>query len=365
MHSYVLRRSWLIPLCLLVACPEKEEVPEIPHEAVPVGPVEVAPPVDPGADRLKNAEVAKQRMEALEKALDPKLTADALLESADAAYQQQHFKEARDAYRALVLLHTQHEKAPQSVNLAVLSSFRLGEYDDGLQFFEDALHLFDGTSAEPRLLRVLGNTYLAIPHWGIKKGGELIRGRWDQGIYQDTHRLDRSLAIQRMEEARTIYLEAQHAALVKERIEATFDLIAAHARFTPYDRSWYYWYYAWPEAQQDELVDAEGADEHADEWADRSMLYRAEPRGLPVDPEGNPIFDAKPDTYGGSTVQKMKFLLHEIGQIDPSPNKQQAADALLRQAMLFATRDGPDRLQRFAGWWWNGTHPYKAAVEEK
>jgi alpha-2-macroglobulin len=364
MDRYGLRRGWL-PLLLVASCGEREETappplePTVTHEEV------AAPPVDPGAERANDKRAALQRLETSKKALDPKLTAAALMETAESAQKQQNFKEARDAYRALVLLHTDHEKAPESLNRSVLASFRLGEYSDGLQFFEDAIHLFDGTIAEARLLRVLGNTYLSIPHWGVKKGGELIRARWDQGIYQDTTRLDRTLGISRLEEARTIYLAPEHASLAKERIEAEFDLVSALARFTPYDRSWYYWYYAWPEAEEDDRVEAEGADEQVDQWAERGRLQRAEPRGLPVDPDGKPIFETKPETYSGSTVQKIKFVLDEIRKIDPTPNKEFAATSMLRQALIFQTRDGTDRLQRFAGWWWNGAYPYKAAVEEK
>ncbi len=368
MDTYARRGCWLL-LALALACEEKEIAHVPPAEPPLSGEAEAPPPPpDPGAERAKGKEAAQERLEALKTALDPKLTADALIETADAAQKQQHFKEARDAYRALVLLHADDDRAPRALNQSALASFRLGEYSDGLQFYEDALHLFEGTVAEARLLRVLGNTYLSIPHWGVKKGGELIRVRWDQGIYQDTHRLDRALAIARLEEARAFYLAPEHTqteALVKERIETEFDLVGALARFTPHDRAWYYWYYAWPEADDDDRVEAEGADEQVNQWAQRSLLYRSEPRGLAVDASGTPVFEPKPATYTGSSVQKMKFLLGEIMSIDPTEKKELAATALLRQATLFQTRDGPDRLQRYAGWWWNGAYPYKAAVEEK
>jgi hypothetical protein len=377
MDRSVFRLSLVATLTTL-GCDETEETVVPPPAVEPMTAETVLEPTeDPAADRLKTSDAAKARIEALKKNLDPKLTAAALLESADAAYAQQNWKEARDAYRSLVLLHPDHAKAPNALHLATLSSFRLGEYSDGLRFDEDALELFRGTIAEARLLRVLGNTYLAIPHWGTKKGGELLRARWDQGIYQDTHKLDRSLAVRRLEEARSIFIAAladptklelkpeQVADLARERIDAQLDLASALVRFTPYDGSWYHWYYAWAEAGEDDLVDAEGADEHADQWAQQQLLYRAEPRGIEVDPDGQPVFEPRPDRYAGTTIQKVKFLLHEVGQVDPTDTKELAAEALLRQAMLFRNRDGTERLQRLAGWWWNGAHPYKAAVEEK
>src|SRR5262249_44109230 len=42
-----------------------------------------------------------------------------------------------------------------------------------------------------------------------------------------------------------------------------------------------------------------------------------------------------------------------------------AAESLYRQALIFLARDGSQRLQRLAGWWWLGTNPYKSAIETK
>ena len=365
-------RSALL-LLLVWGCEEPGSSEEVPDPEPQVSVSQPAP--EPGADRRARAEEAKKRLAALKKDLDPNATAAALMESATAAFQQQHWKEARTAFQHLVLLHPDHH--PEAVHSAAQASFRLGEYNEGLRFFEDALELYRGKLTEARLLRVLGNVYLSVPHWGTKRGGVLARGKWNQGRHQDTHKQDRALAILRIEEARAIWekvvanpaaYEADGSspeALAKEQIEVLFDLTNALARFTPYDHGWAHWYYAWEQADDDDLADEEGPDQRVGRWGRSQLLYRAEPRGIPVDPEGRPVFEARPLVYGGSTTQKIKFLLHQIQALDPGTEKLLSAQALLRQALIFRARDGAERLHRLAGWWHNGKYPYKANVEEK
>lgn len=329
-----------------------------------IEPAAVPEEVEDPAVQKARSEAALKRLEALRQK-QKKLSADAFWESADAANKQQHWKEARDAYQGLAIHHPRAEKAVVAAQRAALASFRLGEYGEGLVFLEDALELFRDTPDEARLLRILGNIHLAIPHWGIKKGGELIRGRWDQGIYQDTHRLDRKTAIRFLEKARAAYENKPD--LLRELLDTELDLVAALARFTPFDGAWGVWYYAWSEAEEDDRVDEEGADEHAGEYRSQSLLYRAEPRGMPVDAEGNIIFIPRPEKYATNApdTAKIKFLLHEITRLDQSENKELAAQAIYRQALLFRARDGSERLQRLQNWWWNGTYPYKADIEAK
>lgn len=373
-----LRISSILVLLGAAACdaagPAENDLGKIPAGGGGVG-EEVAgePLIEPSAApeevedpavQIARSEAANKRLEALRKK-QKKLSAEAFWESAEAANKQQHWKEAREAYQGLAIHHPRSEKAVVAAQRSALASFRLGEYGEGLLFLEDALELFRGTPDEARLLRVLGNIHLAIPHWGVKKGGELLRGRWDQGIYQDTHKMDRKLAIRFLEKARAFYETKPE--LLSERLDTQLELVGALARFTPLDSAWSSWYYAWSEAEEDDRVDEEGADEHAGEYWAQTKLQRAEPRGMPVDAEGNIVFTQRPEKYAGNLndTAKIKFLLHEITRLDESKNKELAAQAIYRQALLFRARDGSERLQRLQNWWWNGVNPYKADIEAK
>lgn len=322
------------------------------------------------AKEAARREAAVARLDAL-RASSEKGTPEALWEGAESAYKKQNWKEARDYYRAFVLQHTFEPRAAAAVQRGTLCSFALGEYGEGLTWHEDSLELYRGKIEEARLLRVLGNLLLAVPKWGVKKGGEILRGRSDQGIWVDTHRHDRALAIKHLEKSRE--LMAGHVAasggdtakLVEEQIDGQLDLVAALSRFSPFDGTWGYWYYAWEEAIDDERVDEEGADEQAGRWGRGSFLWRAKPRGVPVDESGNVIFDQTPEQYSAtlSTTSKIKYLLEEIRRIDPTEKKERAAEATYRQAQLFLARDGQQRLTRLEHYWWMGVNPYQKDIQ--
>ena len=71
-------------------------------------------------------------------------------------------------------------------------SFALGEYGEGLTLAEDALPALSDDTARARLHRILGNTYLAIPHWGTTAAGKYIRNQYAQGIPTQTFKEDRA-----------------------------------------------------------------------------------------------------------------------------------------------------------------------------
>lgn len=320
------------------------------------------------AEREARRQAALARLEE-KKASAGEGTADALWEGAQSAFERQLWREAQTQFESLVLRHPRDPRAVTAVQRATTSAFALGEYGQGLRWHEDALELYAGTLDEARLRRTLGNLLLAIPHWGVKKGGELLRARWDQGTYQDTHRLDRAAAIRHLERAREIFQEHRSGdpKILRERLEAQLDLVAAIARFTPHDPSWGYWYYAWDEAREDDTVDEKGADEQVDQWSARQILHRAQPRGLPVDEEGNVVFFEKPAKYSPELhdVEKMKYLLDEIRRIDATPDEEFAAESYYRQAQLFLARDGEPRLQRLSHYYWMGQQPYQKVLEER
>lgn len=375
---------FLLPILGLAACTGDEpgETKPTPPPGVQADPILQAGTISLPPEPKRDPVAAKKRLEKLKKTLK-KQTAAAFIEAAKSAFDQQNFKEARDAYRGLFLHHPHHKKSPHAVQMATESSFKLGEYSEGLEFFEDSVELVRGRVAEARLLRLLGNTYLAVPHWGTQKGGELLRARYDQGIYKYLYRSDRRTAIRRLEAARRAYATITsstskyaeeigepppkaRAKLERERIEAQFDLVTALTKFSPFDAGWGYWYYGWDDIDDDK-VDEHGADEQpSSRYRGYDMLYRAQPRGVPVDPHGEVVFTERPKRYVENldTTAKIKFLLHEIRGLDPSQDKQFAARALYQQALLFEARHGASRLVRLGQWWWMGKRPYQATVDE-
>ncbi len=335
----------------------------IPFEAVPV---DAAAEAEAKVQLEARRQASKDHLAALKKRYPQ--AEPGTWERATKAYEKQNWKDAAQAYTAFALHHSAEDKALIAIQRVTLCQFALNEYEQGLTFHRDAVELYRGSLNEARILRTLSTALLAVPHWGVKKGGELIRNRWDQGTYVDLHKVDRAEAILALERARLVFMEQPGAtpALVKERTELELELISAITRFSPFDPQWTSWYYPWGEAEDDDKVDEEGADERAgNPWWRQQRLARAEPRGMPVDSEGHVLFRAMPERYepGLPDTAKIKYLFAELAQLDPSPNKDGAADALYRQAMLFRARDGVERLNRLSSWWSNGLNVYQKDVE--
>ncbi len=328
-------------------------------------------PSVPGAEYAAQAEenrARERRIRALKQGFE-KRSAEAWWILAQDAYANKNYKEARDGFRAFVLHDTHDERALVAAHRAALSSFRLQAYQEGLVWLEDAVSLFTDDRDRARLRRVMGNVYLAIPHWGTTKGGTFHRGVYRQGRRQTTYKRDRAHAIRHLETARMLFArsavpsgQAEAAQHFAEQVAIDFDLVAALARFTPYDDRWSYWYYAW-ETADDDLVSEPTPGGYG--RFQNQLLHQTHPKGLPVDEDGNVIFESLPDAYaeGLSTTQKIKFLLSNIGQMDKTAKKSFAAQALVRQALLFNARDGAQRLNRLSGWWHQGARPFSKQIE--
>ena len=337
------------------------------------------------------------------------------LVKADALFKEQHWKEAAAAYTEVLSKRQAPEYAWRASTQRMAAHLRMGQFDEAVAAAEAMVTRFQGTVREARAERVLGNLYLALPHWGTEKGGKYYRNRHDQGIYKYTYALDRKKAVAHLERARSLYLSLlakgarvgeresgrvgdretggtgdakrrqagagtadsstptlQHSntpdqALWQERLDAQFDLVAAVTRFGPYDQSWGYWWYAWADDDtEDDTVDEfhglSGG--RRDYW---SWHNRGRPQGIPVDAEGRPIWDPTPARYSPDLPpgQKMKFLLAEIENEDRGDARDYAALARYRRAMLARARYGPDRLNRYAGWWDGRTNPYGGDIAKK
>lgn len=394
-----LRARFLVPVsCVLMcagfgalACASDETTSSPPElgagdvdnpQTVPGGADIVGEGFDTADDAAQKAAQAKERREKRDvrwKLLtDTARKADGktLWERGQEQEKSQNWKNAQDAYQGLVVQWPKDANAPKAVELAMQNAFRRGEYGEGLEFFEDALVAFEAdpiTSA--RLRRVLASTLLAVPHWGTTRGGEYLRNRYEQGKQTQTYAEDRARSIELLEEARTLLASPGAAAAPKsERAAIDIDLALAVARFSNFDATWQWWWSpGWGAGGPDDgKADAEGEDENADEgryyrntsWT--ADLQSARPRGLPVTPNGDVVFTARPATYaaGLDDTAKIKFLLDEAQKLDDGPQREIAGEALLQQALLFRTRDGAEKLDRLRGWWWRGSYPYKDAGKD-
>lgn len=337
------------------------------------------------AARLRQEKTEREaRKETLRQTL-PSDPPDALWQKARDEEQKQNWKIAEDHYRALALRAPLDARAPASTEKAMQLAFRRGEYGDGLRFYEDVFLDVDAPILRAQYARLLAATFLSIPHHGTTRGGEFLRNRFDQGTPTQTYAEDRLRAIALLEEARAL-LASTTTAPAAEKVSVNLELTSALATFTPLDPRWTMWWSPWSSGGVDDGTEAdEGSDEDADGlghmgrgrggfgrggfgrgggWG--SAFHRARPTGIPVDARGEPVFSTKPARYDDASddIGRIKFLLDEVATFDVSATKEDAARARLLQAMLFRTRDGVERLDRLASWWWDGRMPYQADVEK-
>ena len=121
----------------------------------------------------------------------------------------QNHKDAADAFTGFAVHAIEDARAPEALRFAMIGRFALTEYQQGFDLVEDAILHLEDPNALARVHRFVGNTYLAVPHWGTTRGGELLRGRSEQGLSTQTYRQDRERAIAHLERARE--LMAKHA----------------------------------------------------------------------------------------------------------------------------------------------------------
>ncbi len=308
------------------------------------------------------------------------------LRKADGLYDQQNFKEASQVYRKfLESKHPSEELSHASFRL-ITSQLRLQDYDGAIQAAGEATERFKGTLKEIAVRRLLATMYLTMPHHGTEKGGKFHRGRWDQGIRKDSTISDKRLAVENLQQARDLLIRFQSDpglregltqqeldSLEQERIATQFELVAALTRFSPYDQNWHQGWGWWGGEEHDPNDDTVGEEAEAIEglggrgfpghWGGGS---RIRPRGIPVSEAGKPLFDPLPPAWSTELPmgQQVKFLLREIETLDTSKNKEQAAQAVYRRAMLARTRYGPHRLNTYMYYWDGGRQPYKDSVEK-
>jgi uncharacterized protein YfaS (alpha-2-macroglobulin family) len=284
--------------------------------------------------------------------------AQALLKAGE-LFQEQHWAEARAAYDAARGLEKDWAAPPVrlAVEGAVACSLKLSQWDDALSRAQEFVGRTRGKLEEAVGERFLAGLYLTVPHQGTKRGTVFLRGEWTQGVPVYTWRKDSREAVQHYERARELLLgfPARTSELKQrvttERIGLDFDLATALSnggqygyRYRYWGRPFWWWWWEGLEAEEDSQA-VEEADYEEPRWAWGGWDQdQTPPTGIPLGPDGKPQFIQTPKEYSSNlgSGQKIRFLLNEVQQLDTSTNRNDAARALFRWAMIARTLYGPD-----------------------
>jgi len=284
---------------------------------------------------------------------------------ADKLFEQKHYKEAAEAYHAVV--EAQAGDWHRAAERVAMCRLRLELYDDAITAAEDYVARTAGTRQEARAERLTGHLYMLLPHWGTRAGGQFYRGERKQGVFLQSWQYDKKHAAAHMERARELYAKLDNGAdpaWHDERIECIFDLVNLLSRFSIYDDQPQYWYRWWGE--RDEFLAETAGEDDFDEGYSHWEMQRKRPIGLRIGPDGRPVFPTEPDAYAADLPddEKMLYLLAEVRQLDETAERRPTALSYYRQAMLARKRFGMDRLNSCARLYYDGTgQPLRKELE--
>jgi uncharacterized protein YfaS (alpha-2-macroglobulin family) len=248
--------------------------------------------------------------------------AEDVLAKADRLFQGQKWAEARTTYDAAL----QREKDPHSATSrralrgTVTCSLKLGDWDDAFdhvcKFRKRAvakLHERDGWRPEQK--KVDREARQAVEHFELMR--ELL------GELSDQLTADSKLATPQ-----------RRSELTAERITVDFAIVTCvldegfDTKFSWYSSANWWW-------------EVPGKPDAGDDEWDRTRDHRD--RGIPLGPNGQLRFVGTPARYAADAVpgSKVLFLLKEIEQLDASPTKDRAAEALLKRASVARKLYGP------------------------
>ena len=197
---------WAFSLAL-ASCPA-DRAPPISDGPLPPAAFGARSPAERAArealDREASAARWKQRQAALAGYAD--VSADILYTRGLEAKAAQNTKDAADHFTAFVVHHFDDARVVDALAHAMRGRFALIEYDEGFNLAHDVLRRVDDVRLQARIHRMVGNTYLSVPHWGMTRGGEFLRGQKGQGWNTASYRSDRARAIGHLEKARALML---------------------------------------------------------------------------------------------------------------------------------------------------------------
>lgn len=279
-------------------------------------------------------------------------------------FKDQNWAEARTAFDAARELKGDWHspEARLAVEGAVACSMKLSLWDDALTRAQNFIDQNKGRFEESVGERFLAGLYLTVPHQGTKRAGVYWRGEYGQGVQVSSFKKDRKEAIRRYERARDLLITLaapdqgitpeMSKLLNAEQIGLDFDLVGA---LSSRDYNGYgawgwcgWWWGSWDEPEEDsDAVDE--ADYEQPRWYGRSSSVAQKPTGLPLGSDGKPRFLSTPADYaaGLGDGPKIRFLLEEIEKLDTSENRDFAAQALFRRAMICRSLYGPEIIQQW------------------
>ena len=345
------------PLCLLAAlagCPSSTNgAAGAPQDALPQTLAAPQPAVP----------TPQQRWALLERTLPPPTDPAATRAVAQQAEAAGHPADAWASYAALLVHAPQDPSVLDHAEGLWRTAAAGNQHQDALSLLQEALPRLADPRRQAEMHRLLARAWLEAPHWGVVRAGQTERNRWGPGRPIHTFQQDRAAAIHHLEVARALYaLPALAKSHRTQRLNTSMELATALARFTWYDPEWRHFWSA-----EDALSVPSQVASPTDVgvpafW--HAELDQATPQGLPPGPDGKPVLPTRPLRYQPSLpdAARMKFVLHEVVQLDTSPGRRLAAQALLTQARFLHARDGVDRLQRLADAVVAGAHPYADAA---
>ncbi|HET6427606.1 MAG TPA: hypothetical protein VFJ30_04305, partial [Phycisphaerae bacterium] len=132
---------------------------------------------------------------------------DATLAKADKLFEDKNYKEAAEAYAAVVSAEPKHAKWHHASNRIIICRLRLSLFDPALEAAEEYIQRCKGTPYEARAERLAGNLYMLVPHWGTRAGGVFHRAQWMQGIRLRCERYDKDKSVAHLQRARDLYAQ--------------------------------------------------------------------------------------------------------------------------------------------------------------
>jgi len=294
------------------------------------------------------------------------------LAAADKLFGDRHWAEARTKYEELLTKTDDWcgTEARRAVQGSVECSLYLQLWDDALERAADYVERTGGTFYEAVGERLLGSLYLRVPHHGTRRGDQYLRGQWTQGVQVSSWRKDQRAAVRHYERARELLFtlmekvaaaggeeepagaptRVTHGDLVNECIGVDFDLAGGVARPQSYYgyRGWWSWWWEGAEAEESQAADdAEYEEPYYGYYG--GYPSDAAPIGIPLGPDGEPQFVPTPESYDAKLPagQKIRFLLAEVQRLDESENRDDAALALYRSAMIARSLYGPEALAQW------------------
>lgn len=281
---------------------------------------------------------------------------------AAALREKQHWTEARAAYDKTRDAHEDWRSAAvrEAVEGAVNCSLKLQQWDDAISRAEQFISRTKGSLEEAVGERFLASLYMTVPHHGTKRGSTYLRGQYTQGVHVSSWRKDRREAIKHYERSRELLLALlgklgtdgnpdatrQRRLIEAEGIGVDFDLAAVLAQRSEYrwnQWGWVGWWWdsGWGDEEDSEAV--EEADYEEPRWWG-GYQEQEPPTGIPLGPDGKPQFLVTPKEYSTQLGDglKIRFLLDEVQRLDSSENRDDAARALMRWAMIARSLYGPE-----------------------